>query len=279
MRFRNPFQKESLSPAWEYRAEGLLWHVRLANRGIVIGEERLPDKKQALFFGIRQDNGTVLWKRGLADSPWWIGVEAVHGDLLLLHGFASPDMPQHKGIFALDLSTGEDRWSRPDARLVRADGEHILAVVAQHEGDRLVCLNPADGTTAEGTAVSSVAAEANEEPPQFPVPLDMLAAEQPDAGAHAARLLKRLAPSEPALGLRHGKYLVLHFHEQTGRAETGLPLLNSVMQVVSMQSADPVLRILLDTNVNVRNPEAFFVQYGTLYCICERRTLVAVPLQ
>jgi hypothetical protein len=48
------------------------------------------------------------------DEPWWVGIEAVQKNALLLHAFAKPDMPQHKGIMAFDVLSGVQLWRNDD---------------------------------------------------------------------------------------------------------------------------------------------------------------------
>ncbi len=83
------------------------------NAGRILGEARDVVARTASFFCLRESDGTPLWENRRFEEPWWIGIEDASGDTVFFHGFGKPDMPQHLGIIACDIDTGELRWQEP----------------------------------------------------------------------------------------------------------------------------------------------------------------------
>jgi hypothetical protein len=108
------FGQRKLKPAWEFTVSALIWRVFFAPQGKIIGESRSQDTKTATFFCIDAKNGRPLWRDLRFDEPWWIGIETVHQNWLILHGFSRPDMPEHKGIRVVDINSGNIRWRNDD---------------------------------------------------------------------------------------------------------------------------------------------------------------------
>ena len=105
--------KLKLKPVWNYDAGAIIWQIFTSNDHI-IGETRNQEEKSTSFFCINGQTGIPLWKNIGFDEPWWIGVEAVQEKWMILHGFARPDMPAHRGIRVIDIESGKLLWKNDD---------------------------------------------------------------------------------------------------------------------------------------------------------------------
>jgi hypothetical protein len=118
---------KSLSPDWTFTASGMIWRMLLAEPERIVGECRDPEKKVASFFCIDLSSGKPLWKDLVLDELWWVGIETVRDNVILLHTFSQPDMPQHKGIRALDVSSGVELWRNDDVSYWFGHGGRVIA--------------------------------------------------------------------------------------------------------------------------------------------------------
>jgi hypothetical protein len=107
-------KSDRLSPEWTFSARSTIWRMVLAEQGTLVGECRNPETKVASFFGLDLSTGKVLWRDLHLDEQWWVGIEAVQKNVVLFHSFATPDMPQHKGIRAFDAASGLQLWRNDD---------------------------------------------------------------------------------------------------------------------------------------------------------------------
>ena len=102
---------------------------------MIVGEEREIESRTVSFFCVELSGGRSLWKEKEYGEQWWTGIETVYRDTLLLHGYASPDMPEHRGITAVDIATGELLWRNDEVTCAAAVRGHIRALRG-HPGTR-----------------------------------------------------------------------------------------------------------------------------------------------
>jgi hypothetical protein len=81
---------QRLGATWTYKVDGVIWRVIPAESGKIVGEVRNVAKKTASFFCLNQMTGEVFWEDLKFDERWWIGIETIHEDIILLHGFSTP---------------------------------------------------------------------------------------------------------------------------------------------------------------------------------------------
>ena len=127
MNFFSFSRSERLDTGWKYVANGMIWRLLLTERGRVVGECRNQDKKTVSFFCLDEESGKPLWQDLNLEEPWWVGIEAVLNDTLLLHTYASPDMPEHRGIRAYDTQTGVLRWRNDNVTFWFGFGDRVFA--------------------------------------------------------------------------------------------------------------------------------------------------------
>lgn len=113
MKLFNRNTDDERKPLWRYDAGTLLWRILPDNAGRIVGEARNPDSRVASFFCLRESDGTPIWQGRRMDEDWWVGIDAVAGGMIFFHRYAKPDMPQHLGIIACDVATGEELWREP----------------------------------------------------------------------------------------------------------------------------------------------------------------------
>ncbi|MFN6945901.1 MAG: DUF4905 domain-containing protein [Cytophagaceae bacterium] len=91
-------------------------------------ETRNADERETSFYAIDVLTGKTLWKGvdGL-ENKWWIGMESVQEEVLVLHGFGDKENPGHKGIFAVSAQTGKLRWRKDDLVYSGMSGNAIEA--------------------------------------------------------------------------------------------------------------------------------------------------------
>ena len=121
------FRSDRLDTDWKYVANGIIWRLLFTERGRVVGECRNQDKKTVSFFCLDEESGNPLWRDLNLEEPWWVGIEAVLNDIVLLHTYASPDMPEHRGIRAYDTQTGVLRWRNDDVTFWFGFGDRVFA--------------------------------------------------------------------------------------------------------------------------------------------------------
>jgi hypothetical protein len=266
------FRPRRGSSGWEYTTRGFLWRVCPAPGGRLIGEDRDVEKKQASFFCLALSDGKPLWKDRTFGEAWWIGIDSVFRDVLVLHRFSSPDIPEPMGITVVDIETGDVLWQRSDAVFAGLAGEDLLVRVKGgllNEG-RLV--ERRSGREVDETrTVSASGPEEWEGEWRFPEalpagdPIDVLARSR---GA---------VDEVPSTVIAAGRVMVLGYHTRAAVAGEG-PAYDSRIALVDVPAKRVEREMTMETNVRRPMPDTFLVREEILYCIRDRRVLAAVPL-
>lgn len=278
--FRWGVRGKRLTPAWEFPARGVIWRLLPTVRGQFVGEERNTPEKSVSFFSIRQDNGKVLWSGVRLIEPWWIGIEAIHDGVVLLHEFAVPDFPDHKKIHALDLSTGGHLWSNEETKYLFGAGDSIYAAAERDGVVRYVSLDCATGRERGEVEASEIAvlrrrahSEAHETV-EFPFPFDRDA----DRGEGPGRRIESvLLGSERIQFIEYiEKQRIIALGYYTLRGEDELTPTMDHHFVIAEQGTGRILHHdVLNAGVSAAVPDTFFAIGDMIFTIAEKKTLKA----
>jgi hypothetical protein len=148
-----------------------------ASGGLMALECRDASRLQVSFGVIEADTGQVLVPRLQAEESWWVGLEAVHDHVLLLHGYADRQTGQHRGLQAFDARNGSLLWEKEQVSFFGVGcGCLIAREIHNLKEPRFLALDYAQGQVlhpnlSAGEAQSEVAAAARELAEQYEVPV------------------------------------------------------------------------------------------------------------
>jgi len=287
MLFQNLVHGRRLKPSWEFTTRGRIWRLHPAGAGRLVGEERDVETKVASYFCVDLGRGRALWRERSYGDPWWTGTEAIHRDVLLLHGFATPDLPEHKQVIAVDLPTGDLLWKNADVKFLSVAGGRVFAARSMHAGQILLQLDLQTGAVVhEGRPgaewVGTLPPAGGEEiTDAFRFPERMSGDD-----THSASLSDLLRAARiSAVGAEHieviddGDKVVFGYHDRLSEPSPDRPLLRSRLALVERRSRTLLHAATIDEKVSFPQPDAFFVRAGFLYYVRDRRTLTAIALR
>lgn len=91
---------------------GAIWRMEIdAISETVFVEVRNSEEKMVSFGSVNLSTGKLNFKNVITEERWLTGIEAAHDNVLLLHNYQSENSPVHKGLTAIDGTTGETIWS------------------------------------------------------------------------------------------------------------------------------------------------------------------------
>lgn len=233
--------------AWTFSPGLPIWRLHPPVNNRIIGEVRNVNAKTATFFALDATTGSCLWRDRELHDAWWVAIERVAGDTLVLHGFSSPDLPVIRGVTVVDIPRCEVIWTNNEW----AGDESALA----------------------DAGVDPSAAGADKES-TFPIMRDPLAQEidRPILAFWPASDLP--GPLETA---ECDRYTIVAGHVRTGSRDPSQ--LKHMLKVHESDSGKVVYADTLAAAAQGIAPEAFFLHGNMLYYIRERTTLCAVRLR
>jgi hypothetical protein len=272
---------KNLHPAWHHAAQGNLWQLQVGSPLFLLGEARDQKRKRATFFSIVRETGRVNWEGTSPVDAWWTGVEGVFRGVVLFHGFATPDLPMHRGIYAVDGMGGSPLWSAPDLRFLWCAGGIVGARSFTGEGPVETFLNLATG---EGGGVSSgeghhrPATPEPEEPAEYPRPIGQVSESGDTGAAHLRRVIPAGAEEDSVYALLSNGEAVVEYATRRPDAPDSSPSFEVHIMVLGRDGQRRFQAAVLSGAPTAR-PEPFFVQRGILFYVADRTALIAVPLQ
>ena len=268
-------RKRRLASSWQFTTKGVIWRICPGPGRMLIGEERDLESKSTSFFCI-DASGTALWKERSFGETWWTGIEALHGGVLFLHGYATPDLPTHLGITAVDCVGGQQLWNVPDALFIGARAERVYAWRAGAGAGRMLELACRSGELLSERAQSE---------PDLPEAVEGLHIQSPDplpqSGAEAValrKLLERTTPrgSEP-VGTEYCVYGTFVVFSYALRHREGQSYAQHLC-VIDRQTTRVAYACAIEHSAPSPGAGQFIVCEDMLYVVCKRHTLCAVAM-
>lgn len=278
------FQTNRIKPAWRYKTVGVVWRLVPTSSGKLIGESRDLQKKVVSFFCVNRKTGEVLWEEATFGEQWWIGIEAVHEETLLLHKFATPELPEHQSIIAVDVLAGTKLWQNDELKLEAVKEAALYASRRTPRGDRQVLrldyrtgkiLAEIEDMEAGVTILDPQLPDLQD--PEMPQPLfDLTTLNSPTNISIREHCNTELLVG-PVECIEQPRHLIFSYYEPV--SPSSKDRLNNILKILDRQSDTIVFSETICRNSSAAVPENFFVQEGMLFFIRERSELIAIGLQ
>ncbi len=284
------FKGEKPKPLWRFKTQApsvIIWKLLISPDGILAGEERDTESKTASLFSLDVASGKVLWRDVVIDEAWWFNSERATSDNIFIQKFRKPDMPEPKGIIALDIYSGKLRWEQPDVSMLF---EHDGKVYAQRE---------ALGRK-EFFAIDSISGEVLE---AYGSERDNILAMQStvvDADLHSVYSMPITPDDEifSSIGnvltdildvnelrgtidfAEYGKYIIFSYHERIANDPQALlgNLLRNHLKILDTEKGEIIYSDEPNAETPYPVPENFFIHRGVLIYVKEKREIVGVAL-
>ncbi len=131
---------------FSYSQDLNIWRILISELEQVVIEERDINKKEVFFSCIELESGKLVWKNKIFENEkFWIGIEGTKSKYLFLHMFEKPDMPAHKKILTVDLTSGDLAWKNDDLTFYGFDDDFVYAFNKKLDSREFFKLKIADG--------------------------------------------------------------------------------------------------------------------------------------
>ncbi|MDL1891303.1 DUF4905 domain-containing protein [Sphingobacteriales bacterium CHB3] len=274
-------KRAKLQPAWRFSPEGIIWRVVLTDSGRIFGEARNPEKKTVRFFALDSPDGKPLWRGKNFGEQWWIGIEGVSGETVLLHKYATPSMPEHKSIIAVDAHQGNILWSDDDLRFECIAGDSLVASRSTVLGPTFHVVNVTDGSV-ESTISESEALQLRRISPSQRVGRMPVTLANFEEARESADVIRRHCDEGRLVGnieyMEHGSAVIFSYHERNPANANESLLVDSKMKIADKSTATLLYEGSLASGSTSIVSDSFLVYDNMLVYVSERTTLTALDL-
>jgi hypothetical protein len=115
-------------------------------------EIRDIERKQVSFSAFDLETATWLWKEITFEEPWWISLQAVSNNILLLTIYTDTNNPDKKSVLTFDVAAQKTAWWRNNFTVTSVSGGRVSGIDSKF-GAREVILDLATGETVQQDAL------------------------------------------------------------------------------------------------------------------------------
>jgi hypothetical protein len=278
------FRLKRLKPAWEFETDALIWRIFFTPLNTIVGESRNQSIKSTSFFCVDAHSGNPLWKNVKFDEPWWIGIEKVHDRWLILHGYARPDMPEHRGIRAVEIETGKVLWRNDDLSFWFGQHEKLYAhkyLFEKRIGYELdiktgAVLNEySDNLDVLHELRKSILQKTSDDQNGIIFP-ELLCTGQGESSIDTA--IQRITDGKALEGwiefVLHNGLLLVSYYQKDHSAQS--PSLKSILTVYDIENMKTLFKEIIVEGLQAPSQDTFFVKDDFVYFIKNQTTLTAL---
>jgi len=248
-----------------------IWRIIPTKAGKLIIEEREHEIKQAYFHCLTLDSGKKILSNFQLDDKFWVGVEAVHDDIIFFHKFAKPDMPKHRGIFAFDLAKKEIIWQNPELIFLFLLNGKLYAYKEKFEGRNYYSIDTISGEIIEEIGEDSASInnlrnqsriEENDSGYLFPEIFEVDSAADIRVNNVINFLKNHLVISGKIEFILKKELMMISFHEVNSKGT-----FNNLFKAVDLSTGKYILEEVINKETNLFLTDSFFVKDNLLFLL------------
>jgi Domain of unknown function (DUF4905) len=257
-----------------------IWRLISAGEDKLLIEERNKKTKEVYFNCIQLKTGKKLLKSYQLKDKFWIGVEAVHNNIIFFHRYIKPDLPTHKDIIAFDLTKEEILWENNDLVFLTISDGNLYGYKALFEGREFYKLNIHTGNVIkkfeESPDENSIEQFQNSAIKDFC--FSTIYSNDLDLDGKIRDIIRITKEENVITGriefLVYKNVLSLSFHTPGKNGK-----LNKLLNVVDIVTGKIILKKIINSNIKVFIPDSFFLIKNYLFVLIETKKLFCYILK
>ena len=284
-----------LKAAWHFatkKPSEIIWKLLISPDGILAGEERDTELKTASLFALEVVSGKVLWRDAHIDEVWWFNSERATSENIFIQKFRKPDMPEPKGIIAIDIRTGKLRWEQPDLAMLYEQSGKVYGQREAYGRKEFFALDSITGEVLEAIQnedFSILNAEYSAGIIDTHSVYSLAITPEDELFVAIENILRDVLEVADLRGTidfaEYGKYIVFSYHEKMSpklsaqhlELHTGNVLRNR-LKVLDKERGEIVYSDEPNASTPYPVPENFFIHRGVLIYVKEKREIIGVEL-
>jgi hypothetical protein len=279
------FTEKQIQPAWSFDAGTLLWRICFTSSNLIVGETRHQETKTTKFFCLDLRSGNPVWQNREFDEPWWIGIETVHKRWLILHGYVRPDMPEHRGIWVIDIESGRLLWRNDALSFWFVENELLFAhkyIFDKHIGCEFeintgALLKEQTGNLEEMQEIRQKVLQNNSEEQKNIIFPEVY--EEHEADSSVRPIVRCMTKGKALEGwteyLVYRDSLILSQYRNV-QTQSEPSLMDNILSVYDMKKEKIRYSEIIDRGVKAPSPDSFFIKDDTLLFIKYQSVLTAL---
>jgi len=272
-----------LKKVYKYSDKNQIWRLLLSDSDKLIVEARSSDDKEVFYSAVDAFSGKALFKDYQFEEKFWIGIDKIYKDVIFLHKFAKPDMPQHKSIIAFDLVTQKVLWENDQFAFQFVTDDKVYASFNSMSGTKYFALNYLDGEPLSEIEISAdqimqfkTIAESETDYSSYSFPEQYI--DTMFAGSLIAKFIdKKISGIEiegPVEFIDSNGLLLVNYHK---KLKTGK--LQNIFFAVDIEKEKYIFDEVLNSSLNAFVPDSFFIYKNFVYLLKEKKAVIVCEIK
>lgn len=274
--------RTTLKPGWTFKTDKKVWRL-LPGSGVLVTELRDPDVKTSEYAGIDIETGSSLWEGLVFEDSWWVVVNRIFRDVLILQQFVRPDMPTPGKIFVADLHSGKLLWHNDEVSYLNASGDVIYGMRRSTESTVIIGFDFRTGAEklafpADDPRADEISLTRQEDEFVLSSFFEEIADSLPrEKAASLVRIPPTNALNATFIPSVSGKDIA-GFYTDAGKDEKGVPVFDSHLRVIDSEKK-VVFDDIVDRKVYTTLGDFYFVVGTKLIYARNSDEIVAIDLE
>ncbi|HEY5536284.1 MAG TPA: DUF4905 domain-containing protein [Ignavibacteria bacterium] len=277
-----------LKPLWIFSQKGNLWRFFITDIGIVVGETRDLEKKIVYFFSLEIGTGKINFQNLILGSyNYWISIEGYDSNYIYLHRFENPNMPDHIGIIAIDIFTGEIKWENKDLIYFFNSDEELYGYRQMFESLKYYLIDKENGNVKKeirnenSSDIQSLKSETSENQYIHNKYTDIfnLDTSNNDIREIISKELEGKVIQGEVEYIKQNDLLIFNYHIRSSeKSNADNILLDNILCVYEIADKNKVLHQKINHNVRFNVPDSFFIHKNYLVYVIEKKEISVIKL-
>ncbi len=254
-----------------------IWRLLISSSAKLIIETRDTVKKEVFFHIIDLLGGKKILTGYQLEEKFWVGIEAVHNDILYFHMFARPNMPEHKKIFAFDIDQSKILWINEELTFLALLNDRLFASRKIFDGQDIFVLDYKSGEIIEELGndpakLNSIleTARISEDYSDYHYPSSWDGSESTDISAILSKEIFNKTKAENIEILEYKDLLLFNYYVRTREN-----LLDNHFAVYNIAKKKKLFSDIINKDLNSFSPDSFFCYKNYLILLKNKKEIVS----
>lgn len=260
-----------------------IWRILPTSENKVVVEERNSNTKEVFFSCFDFKSEKKIFNEFQLEEKNWVGIEAIYMDIIYFHTYGKPDMPNHKGIIAINIDTQKILWQNDNYIFSFIYEDKVYCFQQRFETRMFFALDYLSGNLIEevGTDANSIN-ELKEKSDQefwkqnylFPEYFNRNDASEEACNKYLKQIFTDFVIKGEISYLRTNNLLLFNYHKIDKNNNY-----TNIFKAVDLTKNKILLEETLDKNLVNLMPESFFVKDNFLFLIVDKTKLLVYQIK
>lgn len=258
-----------------------VWRIKITDTDKLFIETRDTEKMKAYFHCYDLLSGKKIFSEFMMNEIFWLGIEAIKGDVVFFHRYAKPDMPGHRGIFAFDINTQKVLWEDESYSFSFIKNDLIYVFKDRFEGRYYYTLNIKTGEIidelgeiSDEIKVLRDEAELMIDYSNYNFPERYLSSEVEKIDAIIKEEIANVEISNSVDYVIYDDLLMFNYHQIVGRKE-----LTNKLRAFDLLKGKEIYSEVLNKSANAYAPDSFFLYKNMAIILKEKNEVIIMEIK